>query len=732
VSNGATEHPPAGDGVSDRFERSTEYKIRRNPDLLTVSPGAQVRYTCQYRLGLPPTAIGGTSSYRDGARWYRFRARALLEETRGEASWAVPIEKGPTGEFHWDCVWTEPPGRYVIGSEISDGHDSTFCFLPQYVEAAGLVVGGSLEDLLKHGVGPSAAEAEAAIGRQIANLKAIAKRFPIADPAVRRRHDDVLEKWHTSQQRLRGLLSPTDGKTRIAIPGMHLETTTQLQRPLLLFLCHIDDNVVGHAHRKLPRWVLVDWTDPTETRFHGTYEGSGDTDEEAIRNAFSDWDWGNRYPAGLVTYELPAHAFGQTHRREMPTNGKSLGDEIKGVFEWIAVGGLVVAGTLLLFTPVPALAAGALGTSLLSSTAAATISIGQRWRAGIFDWRQDAFDGLTIVSNLFAGAGAWTRGARVLLRGKSGETVVRVFIGAQVGSDLVQGVLVAESGLTEWTELTENPDIPPDERSRRLLALIGNLASAGLLTYVSLRASTREVENLNKKPKHLPNEGPARSSGDKLADLTNPKPTVDTTKPPPVEGHTKEEVHETTVESKPPTHPKVIAAWETEFAKLYPDDPTIWKYRKVSKTHIKLGDKERFYFHATCMNGTLSIEIFTTIDPKTSPANLLAFFPDLKEKRSAEHLIAKELYPRMYKHFSDVGNPVRKLVGSWAWVNYADAKPFYDEFIHKGLSSEDAAKQAVLHARSWSYHEAQGFTHVLSAKHDAENSLFKFEITKPE
>jgi hypothetical protein len=392
----------------------------------------------------------------------------------------------------------------------------------------------------------------------------------------------------------------------------------------------------------------------------------------------------------------------------------------------------VVAGTLMLFTPVPALAAAALGTSLLSSTAAASISIGQRWRAGIFDWRQDAFDGLTIVSNLFAGAGAWTRGARVLMKGKSGETVTRIFIGAQIASDLVQGVLVAESGLAEWTELTENPDIPPEERSRRLLALIRDLAAASLLTYVSLRASSRELENLNEKPKHGPNEGQARSSGDKVADLTNPAaPPIDTTKTPTAEGHTKEEMHETTVETTA-THPKKIDPLETEFARLYPADNTKWKYRKFSRTHIKIGDKERFYFHATCLNGTLSIEIFTKIDPKLSPADLLSYFPNLAEKRSSQLLIAAELYPLMYKHFSDVGNPVRKLTGSWAWVNYADVKPVYDTLLKEGLSPKDAAKKAVLHARSWiSYHQPQQFTHVLDADHDPESKLFTFEIVRP-
>jgi hypothetical protein len=645
ASDRATERAPSGDDVSDTFDRSIEYKLHRAPDLMTVTPGAQVRYTCEHRSGRPPTVIGGVSTYRDGVRWYKFRARGLLEETRGkDSSWAVPIQKGPVGEFHWDCRWQEPPGRYVVGSEISDGHGSTFCFLPQYVEAAGLVVGGSLEALLAGGTGPSAAEAERAISRQLGNLEAIEKRFPIKDRVDKQRHQEAVGKWRKTGDGLRKLLSPTDARARIAIPALHLETATQAQRPLLLFLCHVDDNVVGRMARKRPRWILTDWTDPTDLRFHGTYEGDGDTDEEAIRNALADWDWGNCYPEGLVTYELPAHAFGQAHRREMPTNGKSLGDEIKGVFEWVAVGGLVVAGTLLLFTPVPALAAGALGTSLLSSTAAASISIGQRWRAGIFDWRQDAFDGLTIISNLFAGAGAWTRGARVLMRGKSGETLTRTFIGAQIGTDLVQGVLVAEQGMQEWTDLTEgNPDLLPEERASRLLALIRNLATAGLLTYVSLRASARELENLNKKPDHLPNEGQARASGEKLADLTNREATVDVTKPKTVEGNTKEPVHKAKVETGGGSHPKEVDVFERTFAKDFPPDASMWKERRFSATEIYFEDHEGYSFGAKCVDGTLTMAVF----PK-----------NFRTGARSKHIWAKKMYALTYSHFEEVGNPV--------------------------------------------------------------------------
>jgi hypothetical protein len=713
-------HPAPGDGVSEVFDRSVDYSLRRSPDLMTVTPGAQVRYTCVHRSGRPPTAIGAAGgTHRDAVRWYKFSARALLEETRSKdkAHWAVPLQKGPTGQFHWDCDWKDPPGRYVIGAEITDAGRSTFRFLPQYVEAAGLVVGGSLDSLLKGGHGPSPAEAEGAIKRQIDNLKAIEKKFPIADPDDRRRHEDTIARWQKAQNALRGLLAPSQGKTRIPVKALHLETASQDRRPLLLFLCHVGDETVGRAARKRPRWVLVDWTDPTDTRFHGTYEGIGDTPDEAIRNALADWDAGNRYPVGRLSYELPAHAFGQAHRREFATDGKTLGDEIKGVFEWIAIGGLVVAGALLLFTPVPALASAALGTSMLSSTAAATISISQRWRAGIFDWREDAFDGLTIVSNVFAAGSAWARGARVLMQAKSGQAVTRIFVGVQLGADAVQGVLIAEQSIEEWTALAEAPGLLPEDRERRLRELMRGLTISGLLTYVSLRASKREMEHLNEKPRHVPNEGQARPIADKIADLTNRSATVDTTKPKHAEGHTDLVVNKTEAPVGSTARPGNQSASETEFAKKYPPDSTKWVRHRFTGTEILLEDVDGFVFYAECSEGGgLSASVFTK---------------DVKTGKRSDHLRARELFELMYKHFEEVGNPVKYLEGQWIQDNFDTAKAKYDELIAAGMSPSIASKEAVLNALTYlKYHRDRGFTKVVYGEYY--KNFFTFKIVKPE
>jgi len=719
------------DGVSDRFDRSDEYRIARVPDLTTVTPGAEVRYSCLHREGLPPLAVGGPSATRDDVRWYKFRARALLEETRGrDPGWAVPIEQGPFAEFAWTCTWREPPGRYVIGSEISDGRASTFCFLPQAVESAGLVLGSHFDELFATGRAPSAADAEQRIGRHLATLQAIERRFPLTDPDDRRRHDRTVEEWRKYQAALRGLLQPTDGKTRIAVPALHLETATQARRPVLLFLCHLDDDEVGRSRRKRPRWALVDWTDPTDGRWHGTYEAVGDTAGEAIAGALRAWDRGNRYPPGRLSYELPAPAFARAQRAHLETDGKSLGDEVRGVFEWVAVGGLLVAGALLLFTPVPALAAGALGTSVFSSAAAAAISIGQRWRAGLFDVRQDAIDGLTILSALFAGAGAWARGARVLLRGPSGQTLTRVFIGAQIGADLVQGVLVAEESLREWDELVDDPELLPEDRARKLLALFHKLGATGLLTYLSLRGSVGEMQVLNDRPRHVPSEGHARPSGEKLADLTDPTATVDTTRPPAVEGHTNERAHTTRLRTGVADAPKVVGPEETELARFYSWEKERWREREISDDHILLVDHEGFVFEADCENGTLHMTIVTIVTPQ-SPQSLLRSFPGLTSELRSDVLRARELYPRMYEHFERVGNPVRRLEGMWAWDNYDDARKVYDALVASGMSEPEAVKNAVLHARTYvKYHRERGFTRVVFAQHDRRHRLFHFSIDR--
>ena len=62
-------------------------------------------------------------------------------------------------------------------------------------------------------------------------------------------------------------------------------------------------------------------------------------------------------------------------RRKMDTNGTNLTEEVIIVFQWIAIGTMLIAGFCFIFVAVPTLTSLAMGTSMLASTAAAVFSI---------------------------------------------------------------------------------------------------------------------------------------------------------------------------------------------------------------------------------------------------------------------------------------------------------------------------------------------------------------------
>jgi hypothetical protein len=515
-----------------------------------------------------------------------------------------------------------------------------------------------------------------------------------------------------------------------------------VQRPLLLFLARLDGgDETGLLGGTKQRWVLVDWTDPTDSRFRGTYEGTGETAEEAIRGALSAWDWGNRYPAGHLTCDIPRTALGRRRqlRHEMETDGKTFGDEVRGVLEWIAVGGMVVAGVVLLFTPFQPVAAGALAVSVLSSTGAATIAIYDRHSQGIFDWRADVIDGLTIVGNLFAAGAAgaaprWLRGARV--RGMFEDGADRIFFGALIGVDLIQGILVADSLADELEALTKDGELSPEERHRKLMELLRSGAAATAITYISLRASVRAMANRDRKASAFTGDDRTRPIDEKLADLPNPDRgtpdrAIDVSRPPAAEGHTDKPQHATRGETGGSHHAKLISPAETELATSYPRDSHPWRKHYIDDSLIELVDKDGFTFKAECTDGSLSVTIVTNVDPATTDPDLMQYFRWAKKKEYSTVFWAKDLFRRMYDHFEQVGNPVKRLEGTWAWDNYAVAKAKYDELRGppRRLSPKEAAKLAVLEAKTYvTYHRPRGFTKVVYAEHIPSIRQFAFRI----
>lgn len=709
---------------------NTEYKIHRHPDLQVVSTGAKIHYSCDWKSGgrAPEVASERYWGPRDGISWYSY------SQKKPDGFFQRQLKRGPLTSY-WDLTWDADPGQYTVISEIRDstakrGTDPTFCFLPQQIGDARAMVGDFLNKLLKQGQGPSPAYAEREITSYRKVLDQIAKKLPGPDA---KQHQKVVDNWTDLADRLRGLLAPSDDKKRFAVRGMHLELETQAQRPLLLFLTELGDvhRVVGKGGVvTLKQWGLVDWTDASHPRFRGHYEGEGGTAKQAIQACLSSWDWGNSYPAGHVTYEIPSELraiVGGDVRREMDCNGTSLTDEIIVVFQWIAIGAMLVAGFCFIFLAVPALTSAAMATSMLASTAGAVFSIAQRWRDGLFDWKADAMDGLTILSNL-VGAGAWARGARVRLLGQGGKKLDYIFLGARLGSDAVQGILIVDSKLEDLNRLMTDPSYPPEERARKMLALFAELTAVGLMTAISFKASANEASSLSTKPKYL-DGGDTRASvpQDKIDRLVQKDQVINNTRTPVAEGHTKNVTQRTTVNTgvvaveAGPRPPK-----DTVFAKAYAQDGHPWRTYSITETEIDLMDKDGFVFHATCKDGTLDITIVTVYEGNTN-SNLDAHFNNKPGKSTV--LIAKDLYPKMYKHFEQVGNPVTRLEGMWAWSNYNDAKVKFDELVRGGMAEDAAAKVAVTYARSYiKYHKPMGFTNVTWAQHDPGPRLFHFVI----
>ena len=585
---------------------NAEYLIHRRPDLQVVTTGARIHYSCDWKgpAGRPLVVGQDHSGARDGIRWFSYGSG------RPDGWFQNQIKVGPLQD-DWDLTWDDQPGQYVVIAEIRNGSAPraapTYRYRSQQVGPAAAMLDDWLAKLLKHGDGPSPDQAEREIARYRTLLDEIARKLPPPNAAA---HKQVVANWAELAGRLRQLLAPSDGKRRIPVRGLHLETATQAQRPLLLFLTELDDvtRPIGDgAVETKKQWALVDWTDASHPRFRGHYQGEGDTPKQAIEACFSAWDWGNGYPEGDVRFEVPRAVralVGGDVRRQMSTNGTNLTEEVVVVFQWIAIGTMMIAGFCVIFAAVPTLTSLAMGTSLLASTAGSVFSIAQRWREGLFDWRADAIDGLTIVGNL-VGAGAWARGAGVRLLGAAGTKLDFVFVGARVGADAVQGILIIESRIAELDALMKDPGLPPEERARKLLALLAELAAVGFMTAVSLKAFGREAQALNDRPKHLPGDPRANVPDETLTALTRRRgPPVDLTAPPIAEGHTARTGRQRSRVQigVPPARARTLEPHETDFARDYPrsEAPMAEIHDRFQRN---LSARQRWFFVPRRMSG---------------------------------------------------------------------------------------------------------------------------------
>ncbi len=501
-----------------------QYRIRAKPSYRTVTPGAEVTYFCAY---VGPPYITSADAPHEKFQWYCYNDREAVKRRGG---WTPYIVRGPSGAIwenaHWDFV-----GRHTIKCCVTFP-DGVKCYYeyPQWVDTVEAVLAATFKKAQAATLDPY--KHYSLVKRYIKVLKDGAKRYPITDPEKRKKHQEELKQLQAYLKELGKLLAGTWGKLSRPVACAHLAIKEQ-HRTIVRLLA-----VQMHDGWRDKRWRLIDWTNPLHPSLRGTYDGTGAHNDEALRNAFEKWDSDNEYWPGVMRYRVrvPTPVGSQTVEGTFKTDGKSFWSSVSDFLNYVALGAAVVAGIVTLVAPVPGsrVVSGLIWTSIFSSTASAVINIGQRHARGVTDWRADAFDGLTIVGNIFAAG--WMRCATVLTKPVGNVRFARGVLYGQFATDGIQGILIAEEHYSKFQAILDDTSLTPSERTSKLLELFRSLTIAGAMTYISIRGTRKDLANLRASPE-------ARAKLDRLKD---PKAQVDITETPKVKGNTRKKRLRTT------------------------------------------------------------------------------------------------------------------------------------------------------------------------------------------
>jgi hypothetical protein len=273
---------------------------------------------------------------------------------------------------------------------------------------------------------------------------------------------------------------------------------------------------------------LIDWTNPVDRSFCGVYVGKGETKEDAIKQALECWDKDNRYPEGIIKgYAAVDKQFGVAKEvtfdddnriilgKEIiyggieinfDTDGKSDSDTLSDALASLGFAAIVVAGVITLVAPVPGsrVVSGLIWSSIAASTTSAVINIADRHSEGFSNWKDDSFDILTIVSNVFAGgtiiASAKWSSKTLLLTNISQKQAVKITLIGQISADSLQGILITEELAEAIYSVMHNKTLPADIKLAKISALIKRGIMDGILITVSIHGSKKNLTALKNDP----------------------------------------------------------------------------------------------------------------------------------------------------------------------------------------------------------------------------------------
>jgi hypothetical protein len=518
---------------------AVRYVLERTPDTTLITDGAVISYHVRCLDGRRTTINRqGTIISTDWFKWVKIRRRGSGDQY---------LQTGrPSGDEYFNVTWDEEDGDYAVAcGVILNASNSSNRTVNQWVTAAQVIdtarvirqTGRQMRRL-------DIADPSSAVPRTEMMLSVVEQLASRTAPrgAKLTQHNNEVSELRRYKSALADQLQPTDGKTRYGVRALYFATETQEARPLNVFVCRTNS---GGGQQD---WTLCDYTSP-HTTLHSTHEVSAPNATAAMRDLVEDWRAGfvsgNKYPPGRIQVEIPGEAIGSgPYAERLATTGGTGLDALIQWLTYISTGALAVA---LFPLPVPGTtaAAAALGTAMLSSTAAGVLSIAERRHRGL-EWSLvDTVDLLGLVSDLLTlgRASPFRRGAMVEFLRPGTRAVQRYVFWGHVSADVASagatGYLIATEAYEELDRLANNPQLTGAERVHRMQQAMRRLGLQTVAIGLTLRSPGGGAPH-GATPSHLPNQGGHQSISDKLTALGDEaSPPIRVGEGVPLEGTTQ-------------------------------------------------------------------------------------------------------------------------------------------------------------------------------------------------
>jgi hypothetical protein len=534
----------------------------------------------RYPPGHPYTHVGVTNP---SVRWVVHSDPAgstpSSEEHKGDTNHSLTLDWDEAGDHLVECH-VRVPDDWGGGMDVFHFSQEVITVEEKVAELEGIVWQQSLGGIWQQAISSDpqykwmqVPEAYVADATQLVQLyNRIEEAHPTTDEDKKAEFEVAIERQRKYLGGVRRLIWRDFGYERWPIFVRHIATESQVETQLAIYLSYdvshrirafstIDGPDPEQDDVLIHRFTIVDWTNPLVKSGSGIWRGVDTEPEAALRAAFDHWKSGNRYPPGVLAYQIGGYflpGFFEDFELDgtFETTGKSFVDTIADWGDGIALVAGISGAVILTVAPVPGarVAAGLLWASVIAGVSASTIRIVDRNldEAHEARWTENALDILSILSNIAMVPGtsvAWRQGATVVLRESvvtAEKQVLRMAFVGQIAADTAQGVLITVDSFTQLQEILADPSLHPIERTEKASMLLRDLAVAGSLLAFSLRSNAKDWDDVF-------GPGAGATGRKKLEELGTKGADVDLAEPPAAKGNTSDGPHTTTVDVDPPS-----------------------------------------------------------------------------------------------------------------------------------------------------------------------------------